>query len=291
MKKHQIKLEFFNDDATGDWGLAHENAIDIDTPFNAFWNGIGIFHDIFEHWFEDNHKYFEGINAFNIGGEMTAMGCALYYYYTLGLRDRNFNRNGFFTFEQMCINTTFSEIEEAISEGYARFGDRLECGVPYQKDTNDYNFEGAVSEYAYKVHKLKKQKLSDENYNDEIEFEFAKDYQKSLTETKVRNLHRYGYKLASKLVPDNKENRNTLSEFIEFWNEFCKKNPANELVDMGFKGITFEVFTKNQIVSWKATLVSGDNFMKDYVITSKQTHYIPDHYTIMSEVLSEEIED
>jgi hypothetical protein len=52
MTKHIVRLEFFQDHADGSYGLAHEKTISNDTSFNAFWHGIGIFHDVFEHWFE-----------------------------------------------------------------------------------------------------------------------------------------------------------------------------------------------------------------------------------------------
>lgn len=106
MKPH-VSLKFFCDDASGEYGLAHDNSIQNDTPFNAFWGGIGIFHDVFEHWFEGKHKYFKDEYAFNVGGEMTAMGAAMYYYYILGIRERDFNSNHI-NFDQKAINSTMS---------------------------------------------------------------------------------------------------------------------------------------------------------------------------------------
>lgn len=287
---HTVKLNFFNDDATGEWGLAHDNSIDVENPFNAFWNGIGIFHDVFEHWFEGNHKYFMDENAFNVGGEMTAMGSAMYYYFTLGIgRTRLLNQNSWYSFDQSIIQTTFSEIQESISEGYCRYGNTLNSGVPYQKDTEDYNFESMLGEYEYQLDELKNKPLNKDNFNDDIEFEFAKDYRKSVTKAKVRNLHRYGYKLASKLVPDNNENRHTLIEFIEFWTDFCAKNSAEELA-VNFKGLEFTIDKdKDGIISWKGELISNDYFIDDVEIKPLSNGYIPDVEDIMLEAYQEEI--
>ena len=55
---HKVTLDFFQDEL-GQYGIAHSNS--TDQGFYAFWDGIGIFHDVFEHWFEGKHKYFNGI--------------------------------------------------------------------------------------------------------------------------------------------------------------------------------------------------------------------------------------
>lgn len=63
--EYKVQLQFFQDDATGSYGLAHRNS--IDKGFNALFSVIGVFHDIMEHYFEDVHPNFCGKYAFNYG--------------------------------------------------------------------------------------------------------------------------------------------------------------------------------------------------------------------------------
>lgn len=80
MKKHIVRLEFFRDEADGDYGLAHEKTIGLNESFNAFWNGIGIFHDVFEYDFD------KGVDLFKEMG-LVASGSYVSYY--------NFSASGY----------------------------------------------------------------------------------------------------------------------------------------------------------------------------------------------------
>lgn len=265
--KHTIKLRFFLDKNSGEWGLAHQSTYSEDTPFNAFWSGIGIFHDVFEHWFENEHKYFKGDAAMNVGGEMTAMGGYLYFVEDMGLSNRN-PRNSYYSNAELMRDTTESEIIEAVSCGYTNFGSTLICNVPKQKPCDN-------SELDYQCEKLynnvKKSKLP---ANDSEEYEAAKEYKKSVTLSKIITLHRYGYKLAEKMFPNNWENRNTLNDFIEYFNNFTKNNSAEEIATT-FKGMTITVTKKNGILNWSAKLIpmygndtKAVKLNKDYCPTS-----------------------
>ncbi len=68
---------------------------------------------------------------------------------------------------------------------------------------------------------------------------------------KIADLHRWGFKEAERYIPDNYENRNTLCEFIDFWDEFCKNNNAEDLASY-FKGITIKVYKNGDVIIWKA---------------------------------------
>src|SRR6185436_1652887 len=91
MKKliKEVNLVFFKDDGTGEYGLTHKETYDDNygNGFNAFWNGIGIFHDVFEHSHEFTHKYFRGDYVLNIGGEMTNIDTMRYYYDNNGVHN------------------------------------------------------------------------------------------------------------------------------------------------------------------------------------------------------------
>lgn len=248
--QHQVKLRFFRDEATGDWGLAHDSTYsDSNSPFNAFWNGIGTFHDVFEHWFEKEHKYFKGEAALNVGGEMTAMGAYFYFVEEMGIYKRT-PKNSWYSNGALMRNTTESEVVEAISQGYCNFGYTLESNVPTQRPCNNSELDYQCDEL-YK--NAMKAELPEENEFEYGEYEAAKTYKESVTLSKIRNLHRYGYKMAEKMFPDNWQNRNTLNEFIEYWDNFTANNEAEELANI-FKGITITVRKKAGKLSWNAVL-------------------------------------
>ena len=121
--EYQVQLQFFQDDATGDYGLAHKNS--IDRGFNAFFNVIGLFHDIMEHYFEDIHPNFSGKYAFNYGGEIAASGHSLWYIHGLGLTRRWTDLGNYNGIEETFTRTV--GLEDELAFGCTRFGDELLC--------------------------------------------------------------------------------------------------------------------------------------------------------------------
>lgn len=257
-KTHRVELRFFQDDATGEFGLAHKDTLEgkVDTcGFNAFWDGRGIFHDVFEHWFEFQHKNFMGEYAMNIGGEMAAMGAFAYYTMELGISNRMFP-GGFRSASEISRTSTESMIQEAIEDGRTDFGNKLLCSLPFQKAVPNYSFESELNEYEYNLKKMRAGKGA----YDEDEKQHCRDYKKSCTIAKIRRLHRWGYRIAQDLIPNERENAQKLIDFIDFWNEFCKKNKAEELSNH-LRGITFEVTKdENDIISWKAIAIPKDKY-------------------------------
>ncbi len=280
MKKHIVRLEFFQDSANGEYGLAHEKTINLNESFNAFWNGIGIFHDVFEHWFEFEHKYFQDDYAMNVGGEISAMGAMWYYYGVLRARNRKEFLDANRRFRPIdMLDAMVSTIEglcvDAIAYGYTNFGRTLECRVPRQKDTKDYNFESQITELWAR---LENKEVST---NEEQERECAIEFKKSITYSKIANLYRWGYKMASKLVPDNEENTEMVDNFIEFWDKFCKNCPAEQLQAM-FSGVEFVIKKdSSNVLSWTATF-EGKDGSNDFIIKSsdKYTPSMDDFYTL-----------
>jgi hypothetical protein len=249
-----VDLRFFQDDANGEYGLTHRDTMQGENGadgFNAFYDAQGLFHDIFEHHHENTHKYFRGQYAMNIGGEMAAMGAMWYYYSTLGLYRRlstSYHAPG-----AMMRQTTESLVCEAIGEGYCNFGYTLESNVPKQKPIEDSELEYQIKELYTNAKKYQRHS-SDPAFKADGEI-----YRKSVTFRKVADLHRWGYRYAQKLVPHNYENQLTLHQFFDFWGDFCKRNPAEELANLA-RGIQFKLY-RNQagLISWKAWILYGSN--------------------------------
>lgn len=269
-----VDLIFFQDDANGEFGLAHKETYnESNNPFNAFWGGMGIFHDVFEHSHEFTHKYFRGDYAMNIGGEMAAMGSMMYYIDEMGISNRitqnaRWRGNG-----ELMRETTLSDVHEAISSGYCNYGYTLESNVPKQRPTDNGELEYQIAEYYKKVKTLP---LS----TDENEREFGRDYKKSVTFRKIADLHRYGYRMAEKLIPHKWDNVATLTSFITFWDKFTKNNPAQEMQN-AFKGLTIKLYKdENGFVTWKGVFKSRDRFsIKDATVTENTNYFdIYDYY-------------
>jgi hypothetical protein len=250
-KVKEVKLKFIQDDATGEFGLVHANTYDDwnSENFNAFWNGLGIFHDVFEHSHEHENKYFQDDYAMNVGGEMAAMGAMWYYFNELGVHNRmSFNRSIYSDSDQMRL-TTESEIQEAITYGYTRYGSELLSNVPYQKPVENSELEYQIDQFWNNVQSFKVETEDDD------EKEGALMYKKSVTKRKIADLHRYGFRMAERLVPDSWENRNTLSNFFDWWETFCTNNSAEELMNT-FEGLTVKLYKDKGLISWKAELIS-----------------------------------
>lgn len=263
-----VKLKFFCDDANGEYGLTHEDTIDSDNSFNAFWDGRGIFHDIFEHSHEYTNKYFRGEYAMNVGGEMTAMGMMWYYIDVLGIHERLYDRPyQRYTPGQTMKETTLSLVQEALYSGYCNFGYSLESNVPKQRPTDNGELECQIVDFMSDVKEYK-----DRHIEDEQERAFAEQYRASVTFRKVADLHRYGFRLAERFVPDTTENRNTLTDFIEYWDDLCKRNSAEDMAN-AFKGITFKIYKEQGEISWTATFESGDIYQYNDVKVKQGRHF------------------
>jgi hypothetical protein len=236
--KYKVLLTFHNDYATGEWGLLPKNSIKIDEPFNSFWTHQGIFHDIFEHHFEGNNKYFQNNYAFNIGGEVAAMGHLAYYYFKYYLEDRWFSNNSIYSRDEQIIHTTFSDMQEGIVNGYFHYGDKLECNVPrVLKKDYKYHLETIVDEHSYKIRKTLPKKES--GYHS-MDFQRQKDYKRSITYSKLKRLYYWGWKNAEKIAPYSEENRDKLKGFLNYWKNFTSHYKAEEVY--GFiKDIEFTV--------------------------------------------------
>lgn len=229
---HKIELVF--DNADGTYGLVHKNAIGI---FDPFWTPIGIFHDVFEHWFEGTHKNFLGEYAFNHFGEVVAMGAMHYYYMNMGVHTRLLG-GGLQSFEDSLITTCTQTMQFADENRYAEdfqgyFGKEILTSIgPVKAKYFQHNLDVIAEE-------MEKQAPS------------MKGARKSIFS---RGLH-FGTRLAEKLVPHNSRNVGTIYDFLQYWTDFCKNNSADDLAQY-FKGVTFRIRKVKGEISWTATLDS-----------------------------------
>lgn len=255
-----VDLRFFCDDANGEWGLAHADTIDIDTGFSAFWDGMGIFHDVFEHAHEHVHKYFRDDAAMNMGGEVAAMGAMWFYHNCCNVWNR-LNPQSFYSPDETVINSTLGDMKDAIQGGYCQYGSELVCDVPKQKPTGDSILEWIIREHYERVRDTKVSGY------DKRERDYGRQYKKSVTYSKLARLYRYGYRMAQRLVGKDPGDLDVaLADFIKYWNGFTKQNQAADLA-MTFRGITFKIYRETGGgISWVAKLNSKDSTIPNKTI-------------------------
>lgn len=272
METYKVELSLFQDDANGEWGLAHSNAINnsYENSFNAFWSGIGIFHDVFEHYFEDKNKYFLGDYAFNIGGEVAAMGHLAYYWNTFRPQNRRINPNNIYSFEDGIISSTESEMSEAITYGYWNFGNKLLCNTPKAKK-EDYNYylENIIQEHLYKIKKCTPRK---DEYYDDLQFAQQKLYKKSITESKLRSLYTWGWKQAENIIPDTSENLYKIEEFIAYWDKFTKQHKAEDLANY-LEKLIFTI-TPGDDLKWSCEWVNNNQETINHSDVESEIYYL-----------------
>lgn len=281
-KIHRVKLNFLQDENTGEYGLTHADTCNngYGNGFNAFWSGVGIFHDVFEHY-QEYSKYFQGDNSLNVGGEMFALGACWYYYDVIGLHGvRELSRNSIYSFSENVRMSTESLIQDAIYSGYCQYGDTLNCAVPKQSPVDNEELEYLIQQLATNVKGFKYGNSKSDKYYSQDEAQYADSYKRSVTFSRIARLHRYGYKQARLLVPDNIDNQNTLRNFIEMFNDFCKNNNAEEMNNT-FSGIEFEVRKVKQVIKVKCTLISRyPSEVPDITIRNGNTIYVEDYMVI-----------
>jgi len=209
---------FDTDDASGEYGVLPKKY--VDTGFNYSWNPTILFHDIFEHMIESDHKYFKDNYAFNVGGEIFAMGILYYLYDNFHLSCRI--PSGYYSAEDRIMQTCESDMIESIAYGYINYGNELLCNVPYQKPVDSYLEQRIIKQYE----KL----MSEEIRADDDDLENAIRYKKSITLGKLQRLYRYGYRTAAKRYPYSYHNSSVLHDYYKQCEKLCKID-LSELVE------------------------------------------------------------
>lgn len=239
---YTVELEFFCDPANGQWGLAPKGSFDRGSGnFNAFFQPKQIFHDVWEHWFEDKLPYFKDEYAYNLAGEMVASGASVYFY-EMGVKVITS------LYGKQAKDFTEDFVKEGVREGYIEYG-YLHTNIPRQRLPHTFSsLEAQINDYWYKVKDLP---ISEEYPLP------SKAFKKSITHQKLKNTHFYGYKLAERMVPNNPENARALNGFIDYFSLFTKFNNAEDL-EAYFYGITFTINRKGNFIHWEATLISKE---------------------------------
>ncbi len=209
---------FDTDDASEEYGVLPKKY--VDTGFNYSWSSTMLFHDCLEHSQESNHKYFKGDYAFNVGGEIFAMGILYYLYDNFHLACRI--PSGYYSAEDRIMQTCEFDMIESITYGYINYGDELLCNIPYQKPVDSYIEQQILRQY--------KKLMSTEVKADSDNLESAIRYKKSITLGKLQRLYRYGYRSASKRYPYNYHNNSILHDYYKQCEKLCKIQ-LSELVE------------------------------------------------------------
>ncbi len=233
--KYEVKLKLHQDDATGEWGLAHHDTISVRQPFNAFWEPAGIFHDVFEHNHEHS-KYFDGKYAITLWGEVVASGKALAYNDRLGID--NFQYRGTGPARDFTADT-IGEVEEYIYElgtdsehAYMRYDMTKEtCAIPYQEYLNPPSLNYTIQNYIDALYK----QMDKHNIK-----------KSPIWIPGITRCYTYGYKQGSKLIgKDWSQAYDVMQKFLDDWHSICTDYKAEHLAidgsDFGLKYIKFMV--------------------------------------------------
>lgn len=246
---HIASFTIKEDDANGTVGFIPKDCED----FNAVTNGAFLFHDVFEHWFENKSRWFSGDHALNPAGEVAAMGARIYYLWTLGFNPIQRSTDKYGSVVRQCVGD--------IAEGH--FGE-FKSPLPWQRsvecsyvddiaETILNSFEGSTLKWM-RENDRSKPKLQD-----------------------VRNCLRWGWKMASKVIPNpdqwdkRKQNRMMCEKFVAFWDSFFKiyKNDM-QFMSNRFRQIDIHVSRKDELVSWKAVFIGRHPF--EDVILKPDSH-------------------
>ena len=271
---HKTILELKQDLNIGEYGLSPLNVSDLEI-FDSTWSGIMVFHDVFEHWFEETLDYFKGENSCNVSGEVVAMGALSYYYDTLGLPNRlKVNTN--YSHEELIISTTQGFIEDAIMHDSFQYGETFNSIIPTQEESYSDFLESIIDEHWSQIEELEPQS------------EEGKIYKQSLSKEKLANCYRFGFELASKIVDDKFQNTNTLYEFIEFWDTFTKNTSAEDLYSMSYETFEFTINEVDGFIQWECLIESYDKTVEINSENLNEYINIKDFYYYGEEEMIEE---
>ena len=259
----KLKLYLDYDDDTGVCGLR------CGEEFNSFWDGRGIFHDVFEHWFETNHKYWYYPYAYNRAGEIAAMGAFLYF--TTEMYIPNRHTNIFHTPLDSALDTNLYPVKEYVKYDQEQYNElSLKHCIPKQKPVDNADVENLIITFVEEIQKL------------ETGFE-VQAIKSKYNFRNIADLTRWGYRQAKKLTPDIRENAVTLEHFIKDWEAFCQRVDPLDLIDKGVRSFTFNV-TKNKygIIKWECLVESSYIEFDDLTIDENNINHITEEDIIFN---------
>lgn len=181
------------------------------STFDPFWSPEGIFHDIFEHWFEGILPRFSGTRMFSIYGEMVASAIKCYFYSRLSVDA--------FKFRNIRVHRTFREDTEYHLFELAEH-DVIEyepiplfkTTIPEVDNCYTYPIETVITEY---LHVLRER----------CGYKFMVKHRKQIVSS-----YRYGWKLAKRMWGhDRSKASDALNNLLDEFNVLCT-NDAESLV-------------------------------------------------------------
>jgi len=246
--RYQVKLRYFQSDAYDGWGFAHADTFNHENPFDPFYDASGLFHDVFEHYFEGTGRFI-GEKQNSLYGEMVATGHKYYYYHELGINSFEYRDFGNYITD-WAIDTKY-DVQGNIDQ---------ELG----KEDADY------SQYALTPLHLPYQRPLDCRIEHEIKVyqEYIRDKcgvsSRHQSMQEIANAYRYGYRMAERKWPnegvwETAPKQNMMRDFLQFWQKFTKNYSAANLMiidedgedygEYGLRSLIFTVDTRK--ATWK----------------------------------------
>jgi hypothetical protein len=214
-KQHEMKytgvLNWEQDEETGVWGFMPKQDWATDTPFNTFLEASGLFHDVFEHYFEGEVKPFIGGTKVNTAyGEVCATGHRLYWYDRLGFTPFKYRKYAPSSLQEKdFMADTLHLFQEHKSDGYSMYSVKP-LRIPYKPAKHVKNANMGI-DY-----------LIEEYKNELVKAGYKKNDQEC---TDVANALRMGYNMAFKKW--NRQEYSTMIDFFESFLDFAHKMCEN----------------------------------------------------------------
>lgn len=232
--KYEVNLRYFKDE-NGIWGFTHNNTFNHEAPFAAFVSPEGLFHDVFEHYFE-GFGYFSGPKANSIYGEMVATAHKYYIFNELGFN--MFKHRKYFNadFEGWRVDTQYL-VDEALREDYSEYP-LTPLKLPYQRPVDNGSFENVIKDY---------QSIVAEEYG---------ETRKGVVLQEIANAYRLGYRMAerkwpSKGVWEDQPMLKMFHDFVDFWYDL---NPDPDFQHLFLEGSEYRLRgVKCKVNTCKAT--------------------------------------
>jgi len=184
--------------------------------FQPFWSPEGIYHDIFQHWFEDMLKPFKGNGFMSMYGEMAASAIHLYEQ-TIGFESFMLRKSQW-SVNYNGVADTIDTIEDYIADEENFLEHLLSSFCVNKRLKVDYNYalSSAINEYYYRLEEMGVRHSRPKRAIQKLK-------------TTVSKAYMYGWRLAEKMwsVRHNADNMQPLNirleEILRELAEFTKR--------------------------------------------------------------------
>jgi hypothetical protein len=211
-------------------------------PYHPYWSATGIFHYVFEAYFENRHQYFQDRCAFNIGGKIAAAAHTYYYIDQLKVHNRGltYNDQGEIRVDDdLIIHLTNRTMMSALKSSNLTYTDEMLCGIPYRFRTSE------MEDLANKHWRRIKDEPVAAN-------EEAKRYKNSIGLESLLRLYSWGYREAKEMFPFSLHNSRELNHFINQFKTITQLD--HEELASQYSQIEFHV-VKGADLKWSAYFI------------------------------------